>query len=76
MLCIIIVTIPTDCRQHAVDITSHVGKAAPLTRVGLIHNIEQLRNFSMKLWEKMVCYNQNFPYSLATFNKSFLQKYL
>lgn len=76
MLCIVIVTSPTVCRQRFVDITSHVGKAAPLTRVGLIPNIEQLRNFSMKLWEKMICYNQNFPYSLATFNKSFLQKSL
>lgn len=76
MFCIVIVTSPTDCRQHFVDMTSFVGKAAPLTRVGLIPNTEQFRNFSMKPWEKMICYNQNFPYCLAMFNTSFLQKSL
>lgn len=76
MFSIIIVTSPTDCRQHFVDMNSFVGKAAPLTRVGLIPNIEQFRNFSMKLWEKMICYNQNFPYYLAMFNTSSLQKSL
>lgn len=76
MFCIAIVTSPTDCRQHFVDITSFVGKAAPLTKVGLIPNIEQCRNFSVKLWEKMIRYNENFPYCLAMLNTSFLQKSL
>lgn len=76
MFCIIIVTSPADSRQHFVDIRSFVGRSALLTRVGLIHNINQFRNFSMKLWEKIICYNQNFPYYLAMFNTSFLQKSL
>lgn len=72
MFCIVPVTSPTDYRQHFVDITSFVGQAAPLTRVGLIPNIKQLRNFSISLLEEMISYNQHFPYYLAMFNTRFL----
>lgn len=74
MFCIVTDISPTDYRQHFVDITSFVGKAAPLTRVGLIPNIKQLKNFSMNLLEKIICYNQYFPYYLAMLNTRFLHR--
>lgn len=75
MFCIVAVTSPTGYRQHFVAITSFVHKAAPLTRVGLIPNIKQLRNFSMNLLEKIIFYNQHFPYYLAMFNTRFLHRH-
>lgn len=74
MFCIVTITSPTDYRQLFADITSFVGKAASLTRVGLIPNIKQLRNFSIDILGKMICYNQHFPYYFAMFNARFLHR--